>query len=316
MYAEEGNFKKAYQNLLEHKAIQDSIQKDQNIKRITQLEMQYEFDKKQRQIDYETQQERLTHAAALRQQRLFLYGVIGLFLLIVLIGILFFRQRTLHAKFQTMELEQKLLLTQMNPHFIFNSLSAIQNFIIENNAKEANRFLSRFSMLMRHILENSRAEFISIADEVDTLQHYLEIQQLRFGKPFDYALHVDDVIDTETFAIPPMLAQPFIENAIEHGLIPKKEKGKIDIDFKLMEKNIIKLTIQDNGVGIKKAVENKNINAKDRNSLATLLTIERLKHLKQKYKGNIFLKVTDLSEEAKSTGTRVILQIPYQRIYS
>ena len=314
IYAENGNYSEAYRNLLEHKSMQDSINKDENIKKVTQLEMQYEFDKKQHKMEFEAHQERLAHEAAIRQQHMYLYGVIIFFILIVLFGFLFFRQRSLHDKFRAIELEQKLLLTQMNPHFIFNSLCAIQNFMVENDAKEAGHFLTRFSMLMRHILENSRSEFILIADEIDTLKNYLDIQQLRFGKPFNYDLHVDESIDPETYAIPPMLAQPFIENAIEHGLASISEKGKIDIGFYLSG-SLIKLVITDNGIGIKHSLMQKSTVQQNRNSVATMLTRERLARLKQRYKGDISLQIDDLSQKNKRRGTRVILQIPFKRIY-
>ena len=154
-----------------------------------------------------------------------------------------------------------------------------------------------------------------MADETDTLKNYLEIQQLRFGKQFNYSLDIDESIDTETYAIPPMLAQPFIENAIEHGLVPLKEKGEIDINFKLEDKKVIKLIIIDNGIGIKRSMQDNGESTKKRKSLATVLTMTRLKHLKQQHKGNIFLKIDDLSDEGSERGTRVTLQIPYQRIY-
>ena len=314
IYVENGDYKKAYLHLSEDKLIQDSINAEEHVKRVTQLELQYEYDKKERKMEFEAQQERLAQEAAMQQQRMYLYGVISTSMLILFIGFLFFRQRILQDRFRAMELEQRLLLTQMNPHFIFNSLCAIQNFMVENNTREASRLLTRFSMLMRHILENSRAEFIPVADEIDTLKNYLEIQQLRFGKPFRYSLLVDEAIDPETYTIPPMLAQPFIENSIEHGLLPLKRKGEIKIAFQL-NGNSIKLIIEDNGVGINQTTKNKNALNQKRSSLSTMLTMERLKHFRNRYKGEILLKIDDLSESENSTGTRVILQIPYQINY-
>jgi LytS/YehU family sensor histidine kinase len=203
----------------------------------------------------------------------------------------------------------------MNPHFIFNSLCAIQDYMFNNNAKEAGNFLSRFAALMRQILENSRTEYITIENEISMLNNYLEIQKLRFEKKFTYQIDIDKAIDKETIGIPPMLAQPFIENAIEHGLIPKKEAGKILIRLHL-QNGLINYEIEDNGVGRKKALNTKEDQKAANKSLATTLTRERLAYLKKQTGKDSFFQIIDLMENDKPAGTKVTFCIPYQKIYS
>jgi tetratricopeptide (TPR) repeat protein len=315
IYADNSNYQEAYYKLLEHKSMQDSLNKDENIKKITQLELQYAFDKKQHKIELEIDQERLLHRAAMKQQRMFLLGLSILLIFLILLSILIFRQRNLRAKFKTIELEQKLLRTQMNPHFIFNSLCAIQEYMYNNKTEEAGNFLSRFASLMRQILENSRTEYVTIENEINMLNHYLEIQMLRFDKKFTYEIVVDDAIDKETYAIPPMLAQPFIENAIEHGLMQKKEAGKIIIRLQL-QNELLCFEVEDNGIGRKQSMHTNNKDSNGQKSLATMLTQERLEYLKVQTGKNIFFQIDDLMKNNKPAGTRVTIRIPYQKIYS
>ncbi len=315
IYSNNGNFKKAFNMLSEHKIMQDSLNKAENIRKITQLELQYKFDKKQREIENLSRQERLANEAKMQQQRIYIFGLSIVLIFIVLFGILIFRQKSLQAKFKTIELGQKLLRTQMNPHFIFNSLSAIQDYMYNNNTKDAGNFLSRFAALMRQILENSRTEYVTVENEISMLNNYLEIQKLRFEKKFTYQIDIDESIDKETFGIPPMLAQPFIENAIEHGLIPKKEAGKIFIRLQL-QNGLLNYEIEDNGVGRKEAMHTKENQKTANKSLATTLTKERLAYLKKQTGKDNFFQIVDLMENDKPTGTRVTFCIPYQRIYS
>ncbi|MBN2523886.1 MAG: histidine kinase [Bacteroidales bacterium] len=313
IYASKNNYKVAYHMLMEHKLLDDSLNKDENIKKITQMELQYEFDKKQRKAELMAEKERLANKAAMKQQRIYIIGLSVILIFLLLLGILILRQKNLQVKFKTIELEQKLLRTQMNPHFIFNSLCAIQDYMYSNNAKVAGDFLSRFAALMRQILENSRAEYVTIDKEVSMLTNYLEIQKLRFERKFIYEIDVDPSIDTEIFAIPPMLTQPFIENAIEHGLLPKKGKGKIMIRFQLQNK-LLTIDVEDNGIGREKTENQKEEHQKT--SLSTILTTERLAYLKNQTGKDISFFIYDLKKNGMPSGTRVTFRVPYQRIYN
>jgi sensor histidine kinase YesM len=204
----------------------------------------------------------------------------------------------------------------MNPHFIFNSLSSIQSFIFENDPVEAGSYLSRFAELIRSILYNSREEFITVEEETKTLKNYFLLQQLRYNNKFEYTIDIDPLIQPDTIKIPPMLAQPFIENAIEHGIKHIKGKGKILVSFTLnLEKRAVLLTIEDNGIGIAAARKLKNSYKKGHTSLATIITNERIEVLnKGRRKNYFYLTVGDiLDNEGNVIGTRVKFIIPYRK---
>ncbi|NOQ23948.1 MAG: hypothetical protein GQ564_01180 [Bacteroidales bacterium] len=210
---------------------------------------------------------------------------------------------------ENLELEQKLLRSQMNPHFIFNALISIQNFIYSNDTQNADKFLTKFSRLLRLILQNSRTKFITIDDEVQTISNYLDLQKLRFEDKFDFSINIDSAINTEDILIPPMLAQPFIENSIEHGFIEKSEKYNLNIEIKYSKSNLVYI-IEDNGIGIKKSIELKKSIDSVNKSLGMQITKERILNLKNTQKQNIKLKIEDLSTlNSNKQGTKITLTL-------
>ncbi len=229
----------------------------------------------------------------------------------ILLLLYWLRIRQILAKKHTAELRQKLLRSQMNPHFIFNSLTAIQNYIYEKRPDEAGKYLSDFARLMRQILYNSREEYISLDNEVNYLALYMDLQQLRFENKFNYELHVDPELEPEFTAIPPMLAQPFIENALEHGISRTKQSGLIIISF---EKNgdYLRFTLEDNGIGIDQSHKINAGNSRHK-SLAIQITRERLENINRREKKKIELSIVDIGrKEAGKTGTRVTFSIPFR----
>jgi hypothetical protein len=205
--------------------------------------------------------------------------------------------------------ELKALRTQMNPHFIFNSLTSIESFIYEHQPKEAGRYLSDFSRLMRLILENSASEYISLQKEIETLNYYLKLQKLRLNEQLNYKIEVDQRLDTELTHLPPMLTQPFIENAIEHAFRGSKTAGEIHVMFKYANPGL-KVEITDNGIGILKAEEQKQLNKKHA-SMAMKITQERLTVLNKYKKEKMDFVVTDLSVNGKEqTGTKITFLLP------
>jgi len=250
----------------------------------------------------------------LYQNRLLLLSSFGLLLIVLLFGYLLFRQNKLKTDQQMLVLQQKFFRSQMNPHFIFNSMASIQNFVVNQDSKKASIYLSRFSELVRSILDNSVQEYIPFEKEVNTIENYLELQKVRFPDKFDYYVNVDDNIDPENMLIPPMLAQPFIENSIEHGFKHKEAQGKLEIRFTL-KGNLIVFEIQDDGVGRDKAQEIEYKLHKDHRSMATDITRERLLVLNKKLKQKISLIISDLKDEKdKPAGTKVVLDIPIKFI--
>ena len=207
-------------------------------------------------------------------------------------------------------LKQKLLVSQMNPHFIFNSLNAIQNYIFKQDSLKAGNYLAQFSELIRMILDFSRKDYISIESEVKLLNTYLELQKLRFENKFDYSILVDENIDQSQLQIPPMLAQPFIENAIEHGIFHKKEKGRVDVRL-YFDNDLLIYEIEDDGVGMDEAMKLKNKLKTSYESLATIITKERMSNLSEQGKSNFEIIIIDKkSADQNGSGVKVKFVVP------
>ena len=199
-----------------------------------------------------------------------------------------------------------MLRVQMNPHFIFNAISCIQEYIVLKNPLEASSYLADFARLMRSILNNSTREYITLAEEVETLEHYLKLQQLRFPDKLKYTVSVDEGIDSEELLIPPMLAQPFIENAVNHGVAKRDEgAGEIRVGFVQTGENLV-LTVTDNGVGIQQS-EQKNGHV----SMATQITNSRIANLKKAGRKRVDFTITNLADRHHgASGVEVVFQLP------
>jgi len=213
---------------------------------------------------------------------------------------------------QILQLRMQAVQAQMNPHFLFNSLTAIKNYIIKNNQKDAVVYLTRFAKLLRMILENAKRQEISLKKEIELLKLYVEIENIRFKNAIDFQFIVDKYVDTSSIKVPPLIFQAFIENAIWHGLSPKK--GDKRLSFKAEnDGEFIKIEIEDNGIGRAKALEisNRKSLTIPRESLGIKLTIERLEiytqALQAKYKID-FIDLYDENEEA--VGTKIVIHIP------
>lgn len=213
---------------------------------------------------------------------------------------------------QLFDLEQKALRLQMNPHFIFNSLNSIQSFILGNNRDKAVRYLSKFAKLMRLILYNTKESFINFTDEIKSLTYYLELEKLRFDSKFEFAITIDKLLDADFITIPPMLVQPYVENAILHGVINKKDGiGLIEISF-IQEKDCIQCVIADNGIGREKAAELKKQSGLKHKSRSMSITSERLDIMNRQRKGKASVTIIDLYEGNTPKGTKVIIDIPFK----
>lgn len=219
---------------------------------------------------------------------------------------------------QLAELEQQALQSQMNPHFIFNCLNSIQQFIVLADIEEANKYLTAFARLIRQTLDNSAKKTLSIEEELTYLSSYLELEKMRFGNRFTYTIKVDDNIDKHDDWMPAMLLQPFAENSIRHGLADKKEeKGLLQISFAKEGNNIV-CTIVDNGIGRQASFKRKSAAHIEYQSKGMSLTQKRIELINQNNQSHIQLTITDLyhpnpnnpQEEAKAAGTKVTLIIP------
>lgn len=216
------------------------------------------------------------------------------------------KNKALHEK-EIVELEQQALRLHMNPHFIFNAINAIQGFYAGNEVDKAKQFISYFSRLLRLILETSKEKFVPVSTEVEIIKNYLELFLLRFEDKYDYQITIDEKIDKEFLLIPPMVVQPFVENAVLHGISPMKEKGKIFIDFRL-ESDFILVSIVDNGIGRKKSEEMKMFSKSK--STGIKVTQTRLKLMDEEHKISETVEIIDINDAGGATGTQVILRIP------
>lgn len=232
--------------------------------------------------------------------------------LIVVIGLLIFAvfmmyQRTRIQKKHNMMLDLKALRSQMNPHFIFNALNSVNNFIAKNDELNANKYLVRFSKLMRSILDNSDLDYIPLSKEVEVLDLYLQLENMRFPDKFSFKFEVDEQINVNDYEVPPMLIQPHIENAIWHGLRYKETDGILKVNL-TQENDCLKITVEDNGIGRKKSQELKTKNQQSTQSRGIKNTQKRMEILSKIYKQEIKLQITD--SEDYDSGTKVDIWIP------
>ncbi|MBK7391575.1 MAG: histidine kinase [Bacteroidetes bacterium] len=198
------------------------------------------------------------------------------------------------------------LRSQMNPHFIFNALNSINRYIIRNSKETASEYLIKFSKLMRMILENSKSTSVTLENELQALQLYVELEALRFDNKFDFNIFIDPAINKSGIAIPPLILQPFVENAIWHGLMNKQERGAISIKVNQKQNNKLLVVIEDNGVGRQKATEF-NSRTHDGKSFGMQITKDRINAFN---KNEDNLKITDLFDsQNNSAGTRVEIEL-------
>ncbi|CAM1365940.1 tetratricopeptide repeat protein [Tenacibaculum xiamenense] len=302
-----GNYKNALESMEVYHSIYDSILGKEKSQQIAQLQVKHDTEKKEQAI-VNLHQKNTIQAYELKESKLKLMIYGGLVVLLVLLGTLFFliyRQKQFKLKQQNKEIEQNLLRVQMNPHFIFNAMSAIHDYIDKGAKVQAGQYLVKFSKLIRQVLDNSRNNFVTLEEEIKMLDNYLFLQNLRREHPFEYKINVSDDIDEEEIALPPMFAQPFVENAIEHGLANIKDNATIDVFF-TMKKDGLELQVKDNGEGIKKSTSPKNDN---HISHAIKITEERIDLFKQMGNKNIAFFV-----ESISSGTSVTFKLPFKYV--
>lgn len=208
--------------------------------------------------------------------------------------------------------ELRALRAQMNPHFIFNAINSIQSFVLKNEPKTANKYLTKFSRLIRSVLENSKHEYVTLSQEVKSLQLYVELECLRANFNFDYQFDIDEGIDADDIAIPPLTIQPFVENAILHGLSPLSgRRGNLRVHFVILSDRFLTCTVSDNGIGRQKASEIKQKKDHSRDSIGINITRERIDLLNQNKRGGSSVRIIDSIENGESIGTIVEVTIQY-----
>lgn len=313
IYSKTANYKKAFESHQQFKIVNDSLFNKENIEKITQLEYEYKY--KQALDSASIRELKLTKTVNAtsqdleKSQRNLFLGVIAFLAMALILGTIIFFLKLRHEKTKThnIAIEQKLLRSQMTPHFIFNSLSVLQGMILNKEDKKAVFYLSKFSKLLRITLENSRDKMVPLQEELEAVKSYLELQNLEESQAYQYTILVDESIDESSIEIPPMLIQPFIENSIEHAFENQKENRKIDVLLKYLNKKLI-CTITDNGIGI----ETQKVTKKEhKKSLATTITSERLKKISKDYKTEGSVRIEN-RQKYNEQGTIVTLVIPYK----
>ncbi len=313
-YAALNDTKKALYHLNLFTIAKDSLNSHESIRKSVEAEMNFEFDKREALQKKEMEKKELLFAEASKRHAMQTFFVVLFALLLCGIGLLIYSRinlrKTLTLQKDLAEYEQKALHLQMNPHFVFNCLGSISSFIVQNGTDSAIKYLAKFSKLMRLTLEYSKEPLIPIDKEIESLQNYLELEQLRFNKKFGFNIHKSPDIEDD-MAIPPLLLQPFAENAIIHGLIPKIDKGHLEISFVLEKEHLI-CTIIDDGMGIYKSQQMKEGSVSVHKSMAIDITKKRLQMIEATTVSTARLEIEELNENNMITGTKVTLKLPIQ----
>ncbi len=324
----------AYKYYLKYIAVKDSILKDEYLRNIALSEMKATDEQQKTKIDLLQKDQQIKQQQLMyQQQTLKAESLIRNILIVSIISILaivifIIRNISLKRKNeklqserkhsqlqqQATELEMLALRSQMNPHFIFNCLSSINRFILINNTEAASSYLTKFSRLIRMALQHSEKSMITLEKELEMLRHYLDLERLRFKNAFDYSITFINTIDTATIFIPPLILQPFAENAIWHGLMHKNGGGHLDIALSV-EGKILTSTITDNGIGRREAALFNSKTAEKEKSMGMKITVERLALLNQTIDQKSFFDIDDIvDDDGNTSGTKVELKINYKDI--
>lgn len=313
VYRDAGNIDMALTKAKEYERLVDElyIKKDQEISQAAR--MRSDLNTKQNRIAslekdralsesrFELTQERN------KSQQYVIYSLIGGLILLLIAGY-FMLKNMKQQKLNNNLLALKSLRSQMNPHFIFNALNSVNSFIASNDERTANKYLSDFSLLMRAVLENSEEDFIPLAKEIELLELYTNLEHFRFQDKFDYSINIDDNVIVEEFQIPPMLLQPYIENAVWHGLRYKAERGKLNININQFGEDELKISIIDDGIGRAKSKALKTENQKRHNSKGLGNIKKRVAILNEMYKDKVDVFIEDYLDEEDS-GTKVVVTL-------
>jgi tetratricopeptide (TPR) repeat protein len=307
------NYESAYNLFIQYSNLRDSVFSEEKHKQIAELQTKYDVEKKESELALLSKENEL-QKLKFKQSKTFFLSILFILSLTSFAFILLIQRKRLKANNQSLELQQRLLRAQMNPHFIFNSVAAIQNFIMKSKPIEASSYLSKFANLMRNILHQSKVEFVSLSKEVDMLDDYLKLQKLRLNNNLTYSITVGSDIDADVTAVPPLLLQPFIENAVEHGLLKKDiAEGTVDLDVSLINNELI-FEITDDGIGRKASASRKPA---EHHSMATEIVKNRLKLLRKYYPKEPDFQIIDLYDDAgKESGTKVIVRLSMKYLES
>ncbi|MBO9153745.1 histidine kinase [Chitinophaga sp. GCM10012297] len=304
-HAERGQYREAYASMDSAMDAYETEVDSSIAVQARELETQYAVKAKDDEIQQLSFENKVNRQIRQQQQLIIAAMIVGV-ALVAAIGFLLYRRRKLEQQLRETSLRQRLLRSQMEPHFIFNTLSVLQSFIRNDDREKSIRYLNKFARLVRISLENARESFVPLKDEVTALESYLALQLMRFEGAFDYTLEVYEQYEEDGLLIPPMLLQPFVENAIQHGLRQLDRKGLISIHIG-RGPHVLHCVIEDNGRGLQPEAEKQ-----EKTSLSTVITQERLNMLGKQTKRPASLRIIDKRSE-NGQGIRVELDVPFRR---
>ncbi len=311
VYAQSGDYKKSLEAYKASVVAKDSMYNEENTRKTLQAQMLNDFDKKESLAKIEQAKKDAAQKIQLQRKNVLICGTIAAFVVFIIVGLLLFRQRNLKANQERIELEQKQLRAQMNPHFIFNCLNSIQHFVVANDIKNANKYLSGFALIMRQTLENSKESNITLRKEITYIKNYLSLELMLFEDKFAYEISCSDDIDTDTVEIPTMIIQPFIENAIRHGMAYLKDKkGELSVKF-YKENGNLYCKIDDNGIGREQSQKLKIVSEMVYESQGMELTRQRLALVSKSVGSDYDIQITDKKNASNEPeGTTITIKFP------
>ncbi len=310
LYDNKNDYKKSLAYYKLAKEFGDELSNESNMKYVNGLIIKYDSERKNSKIKSLAKQNEIANLKLVKNRNLWLASIS---LLALLGGLLyyFYKNQLLKNEKKYVKLEQTALRSQMNPHFIFNSLNSIKLYIIDNEKENAVYYLNKFSKLIRKILAATKEKETTLADEIETMKLYMNIENIRFSNAIKSSFNIDKNLNVNTIKVPSLILQPFIENAIWHGLSSKKGDKKISLTFEENNDNFLIITIEDNGVGRKRSSEIKEKKIHKRDSIGIKLTEDRLENFAQSYKNDFSITFVDLYDsENNPRGTKVIIKIP------
>ncbi|WP_338731941.1 tetratricopeptide repeat-containing sensor histidine kinase [Mangrovimonas cancribranchiae] len=313
LYEKTHDYKQALKYNKLHQELDETITNDRNLQYANGLIIKYETEKKNNQIQALASENEIVKLKLKQNKNFLLFSIIGGCLALVIMVILY-RQHKLKNEKKIITLEQEMLRNQMNPHFIFNSLNSIKLYIINNEKENAVYYLNKFSKLIRKILIASTEKEISLHDELETMALYMNIENIRFSNEIDFSISINDNVNTSLVKVPSLILQPFLENALWHGLSSKTGDKKITLEVSKDSPDFVTIRITDNGIGreaSKKIREQKKLKRK---SVGLDITKARLANFSKHYANDYSIEIVDLYYDNKASGTKVIVNIPVRAI--
>ncbi len=311
LYEQKGDYKASLSYHKKYTTEENKVLNEKNRQLVSDViikQLKHENSKKLKALD----DENVKVKQKLRFTKRYSYFFLALLVLLSILTFVFYKQYKLNNQRKMMDMEQNLLRAQMNPHFIFNTLNSIKLFIIKNRQKDAVTYLSKFAKLVRAILQSTTDKETTLAEEITILKLYVAIENVRFLNEIEFDIEVDEKLDTENIQIPSLFTQPYIENAIWHGLSPKEGLKKLSIKIYEKDASHFVIEITDNGIGRERAMKIKQSRRFMRTSIGLKLSRERLQYFSKIYKNDYDIQFVDLKDaQGNASGTKVIITVPY-----